>query len=260
VIDAYLEQLHFAEDQGAGVVLMASRHLARAATCAADYEHVYREVLARAGAPVVLHWLGPAFDPQLTGYFGADVATGSDTVVRIITENADRVRGIKMSLLDADAEVAVRARLPRGASLFTGDDYHYVGLIEGDGERHSDALLGAFALVAPHASAAIQALDDGDPAAFRRILGPTEALARHVFAAPTFHYKTGVAFLSWLNGHQQAFSMVGGLHAARSLPHLATLVRLADAAGALEDPELAARRWNALLALHGVDVPTAVLT
>ena len=260
VIDAYLEQLHFAEDQGAGVVLMASRHLARAATCAADYEHVYREVLARAGAPVVLHWLGPAFDPQLTGYFGADVATGSDTVVRIITENADRVRGIKMSLLDADAEVAVRARLPRGASLFTGDDYHYVDLIAGDGERHSDALLGAFALVAPHASAAIQALDDGDPAAFRRILGPTEALARHVFAAPTFHYKTGVAFLAWLNGHQQAFSMVGGLHAARSLPHLATLVRLADAASALEDPELAARRWNTLLALHGVDVPTAVLT
>ena len=258
VIDAYLEQLHFAEDQGAGVVLMASRHLARAATCAADYEHVYREVLARAGAPVVLHWLGPAFDPQLAGYFGADVATGSDTVVRIITENADRVRGIKMSLLDADAEVAVRARLPRGASLFTGDDYHYVGLIEGDGERHSDALLGAFALVAPHASAAIQALDDGDPAAYRRILGPTEALARHVFAAPTFHYKTGVAFLAWLNGHQQAFNMVGGLHAARSLPHLATLVRLADAAGALDDPELAARRWNALLALHGVDVPTAV--
>jgi hypothetical protein len=260
VIDAYVEQLHFAEDHGAGVVLMASRHLAQAATSAADYEHVYREVLARAGAPVVLHWLGPAFDPQLTGYFGADVATGSDTVVRIITENADRVRGIKMSLLDADAEVAVRARLPRGASLFTGDDYHYVGLIEGDGERYSDALLGAFALVAPHASAAIQALDDGDPAAFRRILGPTEALARHVFAAPTFHYKTGVAFLAWLNGHQQAFSMVGGLHAARSLPHLATLVRLADAAGALEDPELAARRWNTLLALHGVDVPTAVLT
>jgi Protein of unknown function (DUF993) len=261
VIDAYVEQLHFAEDHGAGVVLMASRHLAQAATSAADYEHVYREVLARAGAPVVLHWLGPAFDPQLRGYFGADdVPTASDTVVRIMAEHADRVRGIKMSLLDAGAEVAVRARLPRGTSLFTGDDFHYVGLIEGDGVRHSDALLGAFALVAPHASAAIQALDADDPAAYRRILGPTEALARHVFAAPTFHYKTGVAFLSWLNGHQQAFSMVGGLHAARSLPHLSTLVGLADAAGALEDPDLAARRWNTLLALHGVPVPTAVLS
>ncbi len=259
VIDAYVEQLHFAEDQGAGAVLMASRHLARAATSAADYEHVYREVLARAGAPVILHWLGAAFDPQLAGYFGADVPTGIDTVVRIMTENVDRVRGIKMSLLDAGHEIALRARLPRDTSMFTGDDYNYVDLIAGDGERHSDALLGAFALVAPHASAALQALDAGDPAAYRAILGPTEALARHVFAAPTFHYKTGVAFLSWLNGHQQAFSMVGGQHAARSLPHLSTLVRLADAAGALEHPDLAARRWNAHVALHGVPVPREAL-
>jgi hypothetical protein len=259
VIDAYVQQLHHAEDHGAGVVLMASRHLARAATSATDYEHVYREVLARAGAPVILHWLGTAFDPQLAGYFGADVTTGIDTVVRIMTENVERVRGIKMSLLDAGHELAVRSRLPGGTSLFTGDDYNYVGLIAGDGERHSDALLGAFALVAPQASAAIQALDAGDPDAYQAVLGPTEALARHVFAAPTFHYKTGVAFLSWLGGHQQAFSMVGGLHAARSLPHLSTLVRLADAAGALEHPDLAARRWNAYLALHGVPAPTEAL-
>jgi hypothetical protein len=253
VIDAYVEQLHFAEDQGAGVVLMASRHLARAASSPADYARVYREVLARAGAPVVLHWLGAAFDPQLAGYFGSrDVGTCIDTVVAIMTENVERVRGIKMSLLDAGHEVTVRSRLPEGTTLFTGDDYHYVDLIAGDGERHSDALLGAFACVAPNASAAIQALDADDPPEYRRILGPTEELARHVFAAPTFYYKTGVAFLSWLNGHQPAFAMVGGLHAARSLPHLSTLVRLADRAGALEDPDLAAQRWNAYLALHGV--------
>ena len=147
----------------------------------------------------------------------------------------------------------MRSRLPQGTTMFTGDDYNYVGLIEGDGQRHSDALLGAFAAVAPNASAAIQALDAGDPAEYHRILGPTEELARHVFAAPTFYYKTGVAFLSWLNGHQPAFAMVGGLHSARSLPHLSTLVRLADAAGALEDPDLAAERWNAYLALHGVE-------
>ena len=214
VIDAYVEQLHFAEDQGAGVVLMASRHLARAASSPADYAHVYREVLARAGAPVVLHWLGAAFDPQLAGYFGSDdVATCVNTVVEIMAENAGRVSGIKMSLLDAGHEITVRSRLPHGTRLFTGDDYHYVDLIAGDEDRHSDALLGAFACVAPNASAAIQALAAGDPAAYRRILGPTEALARHVFAAPTWFYKTGVAFLSWLNGHQPAFTMVGGLHA-----------------------------------------------
>jgi hypothetical protein len=260
VVNAYVEQLHFAEDHGAGTVLMASRHLARAASSPADYEHVYREVLARAGAPVVLHWLGAAFDPQLAGYFGAtDVPTCIDTLLRIMGEDVDRVRGIKMSLLDAEHEIALRSRLPEGTSMFTGDDYNYVGLIEGDGERHSDALLGAFAAVAPNASAAIQALDAGDPVGYRRILGPTEALARHVFAAPTFYYKTGVAFLSWLNGHQPAFSMVGGLQSARSLPHLSTLVRLADAAGALEQPELATRRWNAYLELHGVETRVGAL-
>jgi hypothetical protein len=253
IVDAYVEQLHFAEDQGAGTVLMASRHLARAASSPADYARVYREVLARAGAPVILHWLGEAFDPQLAGYFGSrDIPACIDTVVAIITENVDRVRGIKMSLLDAGYEVAVRSRLPPGTTLFTGDDYNYVDLIAGDGERYSDALLGAFAAVSPNASAAIQALDAGEPAEYRRILGPTEALARHIFAAPTFYYKTGVAFLSWLNGHQPAFTMVGGLHSARSLPHLSTLVRLADEASALERPDLAAVRWNAYLALHGI--------
>lgn len=261
VINAYLEQLHFAEDQGAETVLMASRHLARAATSAADYERVYREVLSRAGAPVLLHWLGEAFDPQLAGYFGSqNVATNIDTVVQIINENLASVRGIKMSLLNASHEVAMRSLLPDGTTMFTGDDYNYVDLIEGDGQGHSDALLGAFAVVAPNASAAIQALDADDRREYRRILGPTEVLARHVFAPPTFYYKTGVAFLSWLNGHQPAFSMVGGLHSARSLPHLSTMVQLADAAGALEHPDLAAHRWNAYLSLHGIETSAAVST
>jgi hypothetical protein len=252
VVTAYLTQLEAAEEAGAGVVLMASRHLARAAAGPADYERVYREVLSRASTPVVLHWLGEAFDPHLAGYFGSDLATASDTVVRIIAENIDRVRGIKMSLLDADAEVAVRRRLPAGATLFTGDDFHYVSLIEGDELGHSDALLGAFAAVAPSAALALAALDRGDVDEYRRILDPTEALARQIFAAPTPFYKTGVAFLSWLNGHQPAFAMVGGLHSARSLVHLSEIVRLADAAGALERPDLAAERWGALLDVNGL--------
>jgi len=269
VIDAYLEQLHFAEDAGAGVVLMASRHLARAAETAEDYRRVYGVVLAAATTPVVLHWLGAAFDPGLAAYFGStDSATASDTVLTIIEENLDSVSGIKMSLLDAGAEIALRARLPESATMFTGDDFNYVGLIAGDEPgrpddgahgtagagtaRHSDALLGAFAAIAPNASAAIQALDAGDPEAYHRILGPTEALSRQVFAAPTFYYKTGVAFLSWLGGHQAAFSMVGGLHAARSLPHLSEIVRLANDCGALERPELAAARWSTLLTLNGL--------
>ncbi|GAA1449126.1 dihydrodipicolinate synthase family protein [Leifsonia poae] len=254
VIDAYVEQLQFTEDAGAGVVLMASRHLARAASSASDYERVYRSVLERASTPVVLHWLGAAFDPVLAGYFGStDSATAGETVLRIIGENADRVSGIKMSLLDAGAEIALRSRLPETARMFTGDDFNYVGLIAGDERGHSDALLGAFAALAPTASAAIQALDAGDTGRYREVLGPTEELSRQIFAAPTFYYKTGVAFLSWLNGHQASFTMIGGLHAARSLPHLSEIVRLANASGALERPELAAGRWHALLRLNGVE-------
>lgn len=255
VIDAYKEQLHHAEDAGAGAVLMASRHLAKAATNADDYRRVYREVLAAAGAPVVLHWLGTAFDPALEGYFGStDTDAASATLLQVIEANRDKVQGVKMSLLDADAEIAVRRRLPESARMFTGDDFHYVGLIEGDEQGHSDALLGAFAALAPNASAAIQALDANDLDAYRAILGPTEDLSRQVFAAPTYYYKTGVAFLSWLNGHQAAFQMVGGLHAARSLPHLSRIVELANGSGALERPELAAARWHELLTINGVDV------
>jgi len=285
VIDAYVEQLHFVEEQGAGPVLMASRHLARVAESRTDYLRVYAAVLQQATTPVVLHWLGTAFDPQLEGYFGSsEWREASTTLLRIIAENPGKVAGVKMSLLNAESEIAVREQLPDGVRMFTGDDFNYVDLIGGDTTRssseehsdetkrgalaadvvssrpvlsttggHSDALLGAFAAITPVASAAIQALDAGDPARYLQILGPTEELSRQVFAAPTFYYKTGVAFLAWLNGHQPAFQMVGGLHSARSLPHLSRIVELANAALALEDPELARERWHAMLRLNGVE-------
>ncbi|GAA4174245.1 dihydrodipicolinate synthase family protein [Gryllotalpicola koreensis] len=269
VTAAYLEQLAFAEEQGAGVVLMASRHLARAAQRADDYRRVYDRVLERAQAPVVLHWLGEAFDPVLRGYFAGrsgqstDASAAASVLIDVIAANPEKVAGVKMSLLDAGAEIAVRARLPKTARMFTGDDFNYVGLIGGDGSeqpgQYSDALLGAFAPLAPLASAAIQRLDAGDRDGYFAVLGPSEELSRQVFAAPTFYYKTGVAFMSWLNGHQPGFQLVGGLHAARSLPHLSEIVRLANAAGALEDPELAAARWNAFLSVSGVEVPRVVL-
>lgn len=267
IIDGYVYQLEHAEEHGAVPVLMASRHLARTATSADDYRDVYRAVLAKAEGKVVLHWLGTAFDPSLEGYFGAsDWRVSGSTVVDIIAENEAKVAGIKMSLLDADSEVYVRERLPEGVRMFTGDDFNYVGLIggadvpqaeqpartEGTARTHSDALLGAFAAITPVASAAIQALDAGDPARYYELLQPTEALSRQVFAAPTFYYKTGVAFLAWLNGHQAAFQMIGGLHSARSLPHLSEIVRLANDAHALEKPELAVQRWNDYLRLNGV--------
>lgn len=259
IADAYLEQLELAEAAGADVVLMASRHLARAATTGKDYASVYQRVLSQASRPVILHWLGEAFDANLAGYFGAAVWPDAASTVRdIIGENLHVVAGIKMSLLDVEAERTLRRALPEPARLFTGDDFHYVDLIEGatddDGvHRHSDALLGAFAAFPDRASVALRHLDVGDIAAYRATLGPTEALARQVFAAPTQFYKTGIAFLSWLNGHQASFTMVGGLHTGRSLPHLSSIVELADRAAALADPELAARRWRALLRVNGFD-------
>lgn len=259
VAAAYLFQLEVAEESGAGVVLMASRHLARAAESAADYERAYHEVLSRSGSPVVLHWLGEAFDPALAGYFGShDSSLAADTVIRIIEENRHQIRGIKVSLLDPDAEVSLRRRLPPGVHLFTGDDFNYVDLIAGDDRGHSDALLGAFAAIAPSASVALAALGRGEIGEYRRILEPTQTLSRQLFAAPTQYYKTGVAFLSWLNGHQPSPTMVGGLHSARDLPHLSEIVRLANAAGALEQPELAAARWHGMLALNGVRAAAGV--
>ena len=270
IVEAYVEQLRATERAGAGAVLMASRHLARTARSAADYEEVYRRVLAEATAPVVLHWLGTVFDPQLKGYFGSDdPAVGADALLRIIEEDPSRIRGVKMSLLDDAAEIAVRERLPEGVRMLTGDDFHFSHLIVGDGtvttgadsaqERgeYSDALLGAFAATAPAASAAVQALDRGAVGEARRILDAAEQLGRHVFSAPTYHYKTGVAFLAWLNGHQQAFTMVGGMHSARSLPHLSRTVELAAATGNLEDPALAAERWHGMLRLAGYEIEEA---
>ncbi|HEY4464334.1 MAG TPA: dihydrodipicolinate synthase family protein [Streptosporangiaceae bacterium] len=251
---AYEEQAGFVEDTGTQVILMASRQLARAARDADDYRKVYGRVLDQVRSPVILHWLGTAFDPALAGYWGSDdVATASGVLLSIIRDHAARIDGVKVSLLDAAHEVHLRERLPDGVRLYTGDDFNYPELIRGDGTRASDALLGAFAAIAPAASAALQALDRGDLAGYDAALRPTVPLSRHVFASPTYYYKAGIAFLSWISGRQRGFTMVGGLHSARSLPHLAEAFRLADRAGLLPDPDLAAARMRSLLAVAGLE-------
>ncbi|MCX4782288.1 dihydrodipicolinate synthase family protein [Streptomyces sp. NBC_01264] len=253
VTAAYEEQLAHVEQCGATAVLMASRALAAAARDPEDYLEVYGRLLRQSSRPVVLHWLGPMFDPALEGYWGhADLDEATDVFLKIISECPEKVYGIKVSLLDAGREVDIRRRLPSGVRCYTGDDYHYPELIAGDGELASDALLGIFDPIAPIAARAALALDRDDTAGFRELLDPTVALSRHLFAPPTRYYKTGVVFLAWLAGHQEHFAMVGGLHSARSLPHLATAYELADDLGLFPDPELAEARMRQLLALHGV--------
>jgi hypothetical protein len=253
VIAAYEEQCAAVEKLGGRIVLMASRALAACAKSPDDYARVYDRVLAQVREPVIIHWLGEMFDPALEGYWGhANHGRAMDVCLDVIRKNAAKVDGIKISLLDKDKETTMRGRLPKGVRMYTGDDFNFAELIEGDGERHSDALLGIFDAIAPAASGALSALAGDDRAAYHDILAPTVPLSRHIFRAPTRFYKTGVVFLAWLNGHQEHFVMVGGQESARSLLHLTDLFRLADAAGLLADPALACHRMRQLLALHGV--------
>ncbi|MFI1583521.1 dihydrodipicolinate synthase family protein [Embleya sp. NPDC020630] len=253
VIAAYTEQIAVVEESGAKVVLMASRQLAAAAQGPEDYRRVYDALLRQVRRPVVLHWLGEVFDPALAGYWGsADVDAATETFLDLVREHADRVDGVKVSLLDRDHEVRLRAQLPAGVRLYTGDDFHYPELIRGDGRHFSHALLGIFDAIAPVAAGALRALDAGDTDRYESLMAPTVPLSRHLFAAPTYHYKTGIVFLAWLTGRQSAFTMVAGAQSARSVPHLAEAFRLADAAGLFPDPELAASRMRALLTVAGV--------
>jgi Protein of unknown function (DUF993) len=248
VLAAYREQLEVVEGSGATAIVMASRALAATARGPGDYLTVYGTLLSEVSSPVILHWLGPMFDPALEGYWGSsDLDRASETVLDLIAAYPKRIDGIKVSLLDMDREVRLRRRLPPSVRLYTGDDFHYPELILGDGHRHSDALLGIFDAIARPAAAALSWLDEGDTDGYLAAMLPTVPLARHIFEAPTFHYKTGLAFLAWLNGDQSHFRMLGGHERCRDAAHLAKLFVLADQARVLVDPELAVRRLESYL-------------
>ncbi len=249
IIGAYEQQLALVQGAGAEVILMASRALAASARSASDYLEVYGQLLKLAERPVILHWLGEAFDPALRGYWGSeDFGAAADAVLDLIDRGDGQVRGIKLSVLNADSERALRRRLPEGVRLYTGDDFNYAELIRGDSDGHSDALLGAFAAIAAPAAAALDALDADDLAGYDAAIGPTVALSRMIFEEPTFNYKAGVAFLAWLGGLQPHFAMLDGLHERRTATHLARVFELAAAARALPRPDVAVERMAEYLA------------
>jgi hypothetical protein len=253
VIRAYEEQCAAIEKLGGRIVLMASRALVKAARSGDDYAKVYGRILSQVKEPVIIHWLGEMFDPALDGYWGhKDHGEAMNVAVDVIADNAAKVDGVKISLLDKDKEIAMRRRLPQGVRMYTGDDLNYAELIAGDARGYSDALLGIFDAIAPAAAAALGALAAGDTARFHDILAPTVPLSRHIFKAPTRFYKTGVVFMAYLNGLQDHFTMIGGQESARSTLHLAELFRLADAAGLLADPDKASTRMRAVMATRGV--------
>jgi Protein of unknown function (DUF993) len=253
VIAAYETQIEAIEALDGRIILMASRALVEVAKGPEDYRRVYGHILRQVRHPVVIHWLGEMFDPALAGYWGTDDHLNAmDVALAVIAEHAAKVEGIKISLLSKEKEILMRRRLPPGVRMYTGDDFNYAELIAGDGHGYSDALLGIFAGIAPAASAALARLAEGDEAGFHDLLAPTVPLSRHIFAAPTRFYKTGIVFLAYLNGLQNHFHMIGGQQSARSLQHLAELFRLADAARVLRDPGLAARRAASVMAVGGI--------
>lgn len=245
VIGAYEEQIGFVEGLGGRVIMMASRALAASASGPDDYAKVYDRILSQVKEPVIIHWLGDMFDPQLAGYWGGDdLAAAMDSCLAILADNEDKIDGVKLSLLDDQKEIDMRRRLPASVKMYTGDDFNYPSLIWGDDQGFSHALLGIFDGIAPVAAAAFHALDAGNETLYNQLLEPTVPLSRHIFQTPTFHYKTGIVFLAYLNGHQEHFKMVGAQETSRSIEHLAELFVLADKAGLLRDPELAVTRMK----------------
>lgn len=252
--EAFFHQMEAVEAAGGQVIVMATRALPAIGAGPQEYARLYDDLITQAQAPVILHWLGDVFDPALKGYWGSDDVAQADEVVHdLIARNAAKVDGLKISLLNQSHEEAFRARLPNGVRLYTGDDFNYAALIEGDDTHYSHALLGIFAAIAPAASQALEALAMGDRETYHALLSPTVPLSREIFKAPTQFYKAGIAFLAWLNGQQSHFIMPGGFQSSREISHFAEVFRLADQARLLSDPDRAQTKMANLLALHGID-------
>src|SRR6185437_8988408 len=123
-------------------------------------------------------------------------------------EQRHQVDGIKICVLERERERQMRRLLPDGVRMYTGDDFHYPEMLQGDEQGYSHALLGIFDAIAPAAAAALHALDAGDLERYAVIFAPTVALSRHIFQTPTVYYKAGVVFMAYLNGDQRHFGLV----------------------------------------------------
>jgi hypothetical protein len=220
------------------------------------YVRVYERIIDACDGPLLVHWLGEMFLPALAGYFpGASFS-------RIMALDPGKVRGAKLSLLDADIERRLRKELlERDQIMLTGDDFNFGTLMAGHevlrttelaGESlplgdFSHGLLGIFDGVARPASLALKFLAHDKHDRYLELMAPCERLGRHLFQAPTQHYKAGLAFLSWLNGHQDNPMLALHEQRARDLAHYCEAARLASLAGAIEHAGEAGKRLERLL-------------
>lgn len=241
---------------GGFVILLPLPVLCELGASEEDYVDVYRRIIGDLYGPIFLHWLGPMFMPALRGYFPGR------SFERILELEPEKVRGAKLSLLDADYERRVRAAMrARDQIVLTGDDHHFADLIDGPKPQRrierdgfplaigdfSHGLLGVFDAIARPASLALRYLAHGDRANYRALMTPLEEVGRIAFEDPTRHYKAGLAFLSWLRGRQSEFRLVNGVEHERSLDHYLRLAASAAAAGLFEDAPLAAERLRSFV-------------
>ncbi len=229
--------------------------------CANDYDEegyvrVYGRIIDACEGPIFVHWLGEMFLPALAGYFpGASFS-------RIMALDPDKVRGAKLSLLDAHIERRLRLDLlERDQIMLTGDDFNFGALMAGADVQKttehagrslplgdfSHGLLGIFDGIARPASMALGFLAHGKHERYLELMEPCERLGRHLFEAPTQHYKAGLAFLSWLNGLQDNPMLALHEERARTREHYLEAARLASLAGAIQDAEGASERLGILL-------------
>ncbi|MGI9646766.1 MAG: DUF993 family protein [Ilumatobacteraceae bacterium] len=252
---AYGEQVEFVESTGSQVVVLASRQLAAAARGADDYLDTYEELLERVSEPVILQWPDEHLDPTFGGYWGStDLVLAAETFLALVAGNAAKVDGVQVPRLGCELEAGLRTRFPDGVRVYTGNEIDYPAIIKGDGAHHSDALLVTFAAAAPAAAAAMAALDHDDIETYDQEMDTLVELSRHLVEPPTACATAGIAFLAWLCGHQDGFTVVGGLQAARSAAHLVRAFELANEARLFPDPDLAADRLLSWLDVAGVQL------
>ncbi len=266
LIDGVVEQCRYIDSHGGIPVILPMPWLCAQQASPDDYVAVYEAIVAQVRGPVFVHWLGEMFLPALRGYFPGD------SFQRVMALDPGKVRGCKLSLLDAAFEVQTRRELlPRGQIVLTGDDFHFGRMILG-GDAHvpgapavvppvtgettiqgqrvalgdfSHALLGILDAIAAPTALALQRLRQGDAQGFLAVMDPCEELGRHVFGAPTRHYKAGLAFLAWLNGLQDDFTLVNHEERARDRAHYLRAAELAGHAGAIADAPTFATRLAA---------------
>lgn len=261
MIDGVVYQAELIQRAGGEVILLPMHWLTASQASEAEYVEVYRAILRQLDGPIYIHWLGEMFLPELVGYFPGR------SFLDVMDLDPSKVRGAKLSLLDAEREIELRRHLADNDQIMlTGDDFHFADLIAGAGGRVADptgmtsigarrvtvgefshALLGIFDGISRPASVALRRLAEGGVEDYFRIMSAAEKLSRVVFEAPTTYYKSGLAFLAWLNGQQTNCMLVNHEEHMRGREYYVRVAELASNAGVLVDAGLAAERLEEFL-------------